>query len=362
MKWLILATTWMQVSYRATSFSFHFNPRVMRHQFRTTRSMSLLSNNAAKQGTADMNKKERTSKLDEAEIESLKQDIKDNQLMIANVSQEIKATENKLLGGKLSPLITSVLTKKYDRLIEEKKALMEQKTIMLKTKSILEGTKTSVTRTGMRPFEFSTKDENFPDSGCGAAIFKREWLFNDIADMVLQKDDEDEYGSYYWRAPAGSGKTVFLKLMGKMLQDRGCVVYYINHSGFLNYFETEYYYQLCSDAGDKTVVFMVDAVQDNTRCGIWTGILREERPRNLLVLGVGIPDLGHPTINMCPTFMYKFPEIRDLFPMFLTERDLPEIVAFFCKESSQPEETIDKLCRQILGHSLTHPLTHSLTH
>ncbi len=34
--------------------------------------------------------------------------------------------------------------------------------------------------------------------------------------------------------------------------------------------------------------------------------------------------------------------------MFLTERDLPEVVAFFCKESSQPEEVVANVCKQIL--------------
>ena len=93
--------------------------------------------------------------------------------------------------------------------------------------------------------------------------------------MVLQKHCGKLYKSFYWRAPAGSGKTVFLKLIGKKLQERGCDVYYMNTSCNLDKFEPEYYYELCRDAGNKTVVLMVDEVQNNLKTGIWSDILRE---------------------------------------------------------------------------------------
>ena len=340
MKWLILATRRFQASFRARHFSFHTNPRVINHLFGTTRSLSLLSNTATSHGTADTNRKASIVKV-EAEIEEVKQVIKNVQLVIASVGQEIKATEKELLGGKLSPSINSILIKKLDHLMEEKKALMDkEKALMYKEKATI-----------LHPFEFSIGiKQNFPHFGVGMAIFKREWLFNDIADMVLQQNEDQTYNSYYWRAQAGSGKTVFLKLIGKNLQDRGCVVYYIDNSCKLDHFTKEYYYELCRDAGDKTVVLMVDEVQNNIKTGIWTDILRENKPDNLLVLGVGIPDL----VLVSPTFTHKFPESNQLFTMFLTKRDLPELVAFFCKESAQPEEVVAKLCEQILVFTSGH--------
>ncbi len=284
----------------------------------------------------------------ESEIEETKKAIQAVQILIAKVGQEIKKTEKKLLGGNLSPSIESILTKKFDGLMLEKKSLMDkEKSLMDKEKSLMDKEETLMGKTKsfiLRPFVFFIRNKlNFPKIGGGTAIFKREWLFNDIADMVLQKDDEDVYDSFYWRAPAGSGKTVFLKLIGKKLQERGCVVYYLTSSCFLDKFEPDYYDKLCRDAGDKTVVLMVDEVQNNLQTGIWTTILRD-KPDNLLVLGVGIPALD----LVSPQFSRKFPEDRELFPMFLTDRDLPELEAFFCKKYAQPKEEVADLCKQIL--------------
>jgi hypothetical protein len=285
MKWLVLATRRLQASFRPRNISFHTNPRVISHLFGPTRSLSLLSTTTTSQGATDTNRKASIAKV-EGEIEEVKQAIKGVQILIASVGQEIKATEKELLGGKLSPSIKSILTKKFDGLMDKEKSLMDEKkslmdkekSLMDKEKSLMDKTKSSI----LHPFEFSIRrKQNFPKSGGGTAIFKREWLFNDITDMVLQKDDEDLYESFYWRAPAGSGKTVFLKLIGKKLQERGCAVYYMNTSCNLDKFEPEYYYELCRDAGDKTVVLMVDEVQSNIKTGIWTAILREDRPDNL---------------------------------------------------------------------------------
>jgi len=45
--------------------------------------------------------------------------------------------------------------------------------------------------------------------------------------MITEKT-KPRYHSYYWRAPAGSGKNVFLKLIGKKLEEKGFDVYYID--------------------------------------------------------------------------------------------------------------------------------------
>jgi hypothetical protein len=149
-----------------------------------TRSLSLLSTTTTSQGATDTNRKASIANV-ESEIEETKKAIKAVQILIAKVGQEIKKTEKKLLGGNLSPSIESILTKKFDGLMLEKKTLMDEKQTLMNEKQTLMGkTKSTI----LHPFEFSMADyENFPDSGGGTAIFKREWLFNDIADMVLQK-------------------------------------------------------------------------------------------------------------------------------------------------------------------------------
>ncbi len=313
----------------------------------------------------------------EMELDEVKQAIKDVQVVIMNVREkiekvgtEVEATKMLLLSDKVSPMDRSIHTQNFESLIAEKKALMEEKkAVMDKEKALMEEKKalmeekkalmeemkaliSNLTQeTAVTPFEFSASSSmNFPNSGCGNAMFKREWFINDIADMVLVKNGENKYDSYYWRAPAASGKTVFLNLIGRKLQDRGCVVYLLDTSAELEVFKKYYFHQLARDAGDKTVVLMVDEVQNNIYSRIWTEILRERRPNNLLVLGVGIPQMILPS----PQFTHKFPEEGKLFPMFLTNRDLPEVVDFFRSQSSPSGGNITKVCDEILQYTNGH--------
>ena len=304
-----------------------------------------------------------------ADIEEVKQAINNVQSVIVSVGQEIKevaakieATEKELLSGKLSPSNISILTKKFDSLVIDKKALMDEKKALMDKEKALMDEKKALTDEKKAPI-ISTKQEmilnpfvysmgntsNFPTSDGGKAIFKREWLIKDIADMVLIKDKDGNYNSYYWRAPLGSGKTVFLYLIGKELQDRGCDVYFIV-SPDMELLEKKYFHQLAKNAGDKIVVLLIDEVQNNIFSFHWNDLLKGRRPSNLLVLGVGIPRLAPAS----PHFGQKFPEDAELFPMFLTAKDIPEVVALFCKESSQPEEVVTKLCEQVLVHTNGH--------
>ncbi len=242
---------------------------------------------SAKRNGTKISSRGNASRKVEAEIEEVKQAIKEVELLIVSVGQEIKSTEEKLLAGNLSPSIESILTTKFNGLMKEKKDLRDKEKALMdkekflrdKEKGLVDKEKGLVVKektTTLHPFEFSMiLEENFPESGGGMAIFKREWLCNDIADMVLKQNGAKRYNSYYWRAPAGSGKTVFLNLIGKNLQDRGCVVYYIDDSYGLDHFTTAYYYELCRNAGDKTVVLMIDEVHNNLRTVVWTGNVKK---------------------------------------------------------------------------------------
>ena len=76
----------------------------------------------------------------------------------------------------------------------------------------------------LQKFKYSVcSTDSFPSNGGGNVIFQREWLIKKTAKLVLQKT-HSKFGSYYWRAPVGSGKSVFLKLLGKELQEGGCDV------------------------------------------------------------------------------------------------------------------------------------------
>ena len=141
----------------------------------------------------------------------------------------------------------------------------------------------------------------------------------------------------------GSGKTVFLKLIGQELQDRGCVLYFVVGAEMEN-FKQKYFHQLAQNAGDKTLVLLIDEVHNNVYSKHWNDLLRSGRPRNLLVLGVGIPRLAASS----PHFVRKFPRENELFPMFLTSEDIPEVAAFFSKDSPHSKEVVTKLCEQVL--------------
>ena len=295
----------------------------------------------------------------ETEIEEVKQAIKDVQLAIVNAGEkiekvkiDIEATMNQLLDDNLSPSKNILLTKMIDSLVDEKKALMdEKKALMDKEKALMDKEKAlmdkekalvSYNYKDLKPFEFLMDDyKNFPDHEGGKIIFKREWLIKSIADMALTKNDENAYRSYYWRAPIGSGKTVFLKLIGKEMQNRGCDVYYLEAAD-MQLFHKNYFHQLSQNAGDKTVVLLIDEVQNSVVNVHWVDILKGHRPKNLLVLGVGIPRLEPAS----PQFSLKFPTNKELFPMFLTTEDMPEVAASFSRESSQ--KGIKKLCEQVL--------------
>jgi hypothetical protein len=189
----------------------------------------------------------------------------------------------------------------------------------------------------------------FPYHGGGAVIFKREWFIKKSVDMVLRKIDE-KYESHYWRAPFGSGKTVFLKLMGRELQQRGCDVYRIIANDLFDY-RKDYFIRLAKDAGNKTVVLLIDEVHNNMKSSHWDLLLKESKPPNLLVLGVGIPQL----LYASPQFDKKYPENDASLKMFLTREDLPEVCAYFARMFTvHSKEIIMKMCDRLLEFTAGH--------
>jgi hypothetical protein len=203
----------------------------------------------------------------------------------------------------------------------------------------------------LNTFEFKTKDiVDFPPHDGGRVIFQRDQLVEEIVQKILQKQD-GEFPSYYWRAPFGSGKTVFLKLMGQALASRGCVVYMT--SGMkMDHFPEYYFNDLAKRAGDKTMVLLIDEVQSNLTSQHWLDLVKGSKPPNLLLLGVGVASL----IFDSPQFDKKYPKRGDKFPMFFTEDDLPELSAHFSKMASPSHEnTITEVCKNILKFTAGHP-------
>jgi hypothetical protein len=192
--------------------------------------------------------------------------------------------------------------------------------------------------------------EDFPRHDGGKVVFQRDWFIKKTADLVLVKQS-GEYDSYYWRAPLGAGKSVFLRLIGRELQNRGCVVY-LTAGKLMEEYHQNFFPNLAKEAGNKTMVLLVDEVQHNLDSKHWLVVLKGCRPTNLLVLGVGVPQL----FSQSPQFDHKFPEEGDSFPMFLTREDLPEVCAHFQQGTSpsQPKEVAARVCEEVLKFTAGH--------
>ena len=131
---------------------------------------------------------------------------------------------------------------------------------------------------------FVDSTEAFPKYDGGNVIFQRESFIKSTVDMILTKKTS-KFDSYFWRAPFGSGKTVFLKLLGKELQKRECDVYYLDAKK-LDIFPERYFIKLANNAGDRTVVLLIDEVQINVEARQWIELLKGLKPSNLFALGV----------------------------------------------------------------------------
>ena len=136
-------------------------------------------------------------------------------------------------------------------------------------------------------FKIDENDEFYLHGG-GRVLFKRDHFIKGVASMVLKKNKErGEYSSHYWRAPPGSGKTVFLKLLGRELASSGYDVYMIYSAAMLDSYDENYFTELAKQAGDKPVVLLIDEVQNTSMSSHWQDLLKEFKPANLVVLGVG---------------------------------------------------------------------------
>jgi hypothetical protein len=195
-------------------------------------------------------------------------------------------------------------------------------------------------------FVYSAKKTPFPRSGGGSVIFQRREFIKNTVDTMLTKDDEDCFMSYYWRAPRGSGKTVFLKLVGKELQARDCDVYYFSSAAELSSYSYGIFSQYAEKAGEKIVALLIDEVPDLPHSGHWIDILKSP-PNNLLVVGVSIPDVPSVSRN----FRNYFPD-RGVFPMFLNENDLPEIICYFKMRYPHIDESVvENVCGDVLNYT-----------
>jgi hypothetical protein len=196
---------------------------------------------------------------------------------------------------------------------------------------------------------FSVDEEPFPPDGGGSVIFQRCEFIKDTVDTMLTKDAGGRFMSYYWRAPRGSGKTVFLKLVGKELHARDCDVLYLSTALELDLYSKGFFLQYAAKAGKKTVALLIDEVPELSSSIHWGEILKSP-PKNLLVVGVGVPGVQ----SISARFRKTFPA-QGVFPMFLNENDLPEIHYYFKMRYPHIDESVvETVCGEVLNYTGGH--------
>jgi len=300
---------------------------------------------------------EKEKKIEEKELEIKEKEleIKEKEKKIEEISKRIG---EELMGQNRSSLLDylnrqeSRLNEEKSRLIDFSNGLQRDKTRLIKEIEMLRSQSSLKPGKSIPSFQWDPESEDFPYDGPGQVLFQRriqdnQSFFKQQADFILERK-----GSHYYRGAPGSGKTVFLKMLGKELQDRGCLVYFISNAGELVEHAREEYIQLSKLGKVQTVVILVDEVHKAPNSPRWTPLLRELK-KDLIVIGVGIKRVG--ITDPSPDFRVKHPATE----MLLTQADLPQLIEHWSGER-HPEEVVHPVCECLLEFTGGHlyPFTH----
>ena len=174
-------------------------------------------------------------------------------------------------------------------------------------------------------FVFPTRTDSsllFPKNGFGTVLLSRRRLVEGALRSILESRE-----THYWRGPPGSGKTVFLQLLGRELQKHG-EVYWLGNAGYLTRTSDDTFKCLAKKGAEKgrDVFLIIDEVQDNPNSPCWTYLLKNY-PSNLITIGAGIATLE----NVSAPFAKKHPSPDSAAPppLSLTREDVNELAAYW---------------------------------
>ena len=147
----------------------------------------------------------------------------------------------------------------------------------------------------------------------GSVVLERQEYISQWCNKIQAIDDSSHH---YWRGPKGSGKTTFLLLLGKELQNRNLSVYYLKHAGYLgNITEVSVNNTIANnDKIKKRTVLMIDEAHENVNAPIYICLLRE--CRTLIILATGISRISSYSV----TFDHK----HDPYNIFLQESEVED--------------------------------------
>jgi hypothetical protein len=140
----------------------------------------------------------------------------------------------------------------------------------------------------IEPFQFPgpSKEELTPKNGIGRLLLPRRDLIKKCCDELIKRSQtvsgRNSAVSAYWRGPKGSGKTTFLHLMGREMQDRDCQVFYLNNAADFNETDRTFVRSLSENRSEyeDTVVVMIDEVQGGVGKGFWVQLMKEFETKN----------------------------------------------------------------------------------
>jgi hypothetical protein len=185
----------------------------------------------------------------------------------------------------------------------------------------------------IKQFQFPdpSKDELTPCHGIGGLLLPRRDLVKKCCDELMEESQavsgRNSAVSGYWRGPQGSGKTTFLHLMGREMQDRDCQVFFLENAADFNETDDTFVRSLSENRSEfeDTVVVMIDEVPTGLDKVFWERLLKE--CQGVIVVGVGVPAL--PSCS----------------PVHLQERCTAHELCIALKFQSELSELVDALHR-----------------
>ncbi len=172
----------------------------------------------------------------------------------------------------------------------------------------------------------------------GSVFVQRTEYISSWCDRIAGIED---CSKHYWRGPKGSGKTVFLWLLGRELQKRDLQVYYIEDADFLkNITKADINFTIeMNNINNKRTVLMIDEGQSNSNDGIYTHLIRGTP--SLIVLSVGVSSYGS-SPGYPDEFKYNSANI------FLQENELDAFTELWYTEATK-RQLIDYSKQQLLN-------------
>ena len=201
----------------------------------------------------------------------------------------------------------------------------------------------------VKKIEFPSAKEGSltPTDGIGQILLPRTELIEKAyesvcVDIGIRRENPQVWfnTSHYWRSVKGSGKSVFLNLLGKKFQQNGYDVFHVSNTGEFDNNCVDFLKSIVESrtVGDLPLVLLLDEAQNGANLPIWNHLFREIKP--MVVLAVGVPNINFLSAN--------FEEKHKAGDMFIKPGNaLDEVVDAFCEhygDSSPKHDDVKKLC------------------